>query len=95
MVAVPGRTQYVDAADLAGPRGKQIIDGFVRANSDLYANNPAMHIGGWTNNGKVSLDPSERIANPDKAYAAGVARNQISIWDVKHGKEIPTGGTGK
>jgi hypothetical protein len=78
----------------AGPGGQKIINDFVQKNSDLYANNPAMHIGGW-NEGKVSLDPSENIADRNKAYSEGVARNQISIWDVKNQKEIPTGGTGK
>lgn len=95
MVSVPGRTQYVDAKDLAGPQGQKIIDGFVQKNSDLFGNNPNMHIGGWTNEGKVSLDPSENIANRDRAISEGRARNQIAIWDVKNSAEIPTGGTGK
>jgi hypothetical protein len=31
----------------------------------------------------------------DKAIASGVARNQISVWDVAKGEEIKTGGTGR
>ena len=83
MVSVPGRTQYVNASDLAGPGGQKIINDFVQKNSDLYANNPAMHIGGWTNEGKVSLDPSENIADRNKAYSEGVAR------DFDLGREEP------
>jgi hypothetical protein len=43
----------------------------------------------------MSLDPSENIMSRSAAVAAGVARNQKEIWDVKNKVGIKTGGTGK
>jgi uncharacterized protein len=43
----------------------------------------------------LHLDVNEHHADRDKAIGAGVARNQISIWDVAKGEEIKTGGTGR
>jgi len=95
MVSIPGRTQLLDEADLAGPRAAEIVNQFTSKNADAFGNNPNMHIGGWTSGGKVYLDPSENIHDREAAIAAGRQRNQIAIWDVANQKEIPTGGTGK
>ena len=43
----------------------------------------------------LHLDVSEHIPDQDKAVAAGRARNQISIWDLKNQRETKTGGTGR
>ena len=97
MVAQPSRTTPVDAADLTGPRAKDIINSFTAKNADVFRDNPKMHIGGWLDpdTHKMSLDPSEHITDRATAVAAGVARNQKKIWDVKNKVEIDTGGTGE
>lgn len=94
MVAMPGRTAKIDAADLAGPRGHDIVSQHVMTHSDVYSN-PNVHLGGWMHEGKMLLEPSENIRSRSAAIKAGRERNQIAIWDVKRQREIPTGGTGK
>lgn len=96
MVSLPGRTQSLDAADLAGPNARGILNSYAATHADVFAN-PAMHYGGWNDpdTHKMSLDPSENIMSRSAAVAAGVARNQKEIWDVKNKVGIKTGGTGK
>lgn len=96
MVSLPSRTQSVDQAALSGPGGRDIINQYTATHADVFGGNPAVHIGGWNDPGtkKMSLDPSEQFKDRGKAIAAGVARNQKAIWDVKNKTEIPTGGSG-
>lgn len=95
MVSLPGRTRIVSEEDLRGPMGKRILADYAKQHSDVLRQ-PGAHIGGWTDKatGKTYLDVSQNIKNQDRAVAAGKAHNQIAIWDVKHGKEVNTGGTG-
>lgn len=95
MVSVPGRTRYVEATELSGPKGEKIVRDYGRVNSDLLQNDNA-HIGSWTDDatGKTHLDVSENIKNISEAYRAGKQRNQISIWDVARKRLINTGGSG-
>jgi hypothetical protein len=97
MVALPSRTQDVDPHALSGPGGRAIIDAFTAKNADVFANNPNMHVGGWLDpdTKMLSLDPSEHIQGRSAAVAAGIARNQKEIYDVKNKTTIKTGGTGK
>ena len=96
MVSVPGRTRIVSESDLAGPNGHAILQDFANRNSDALRQ-PGAHLGGWTDKetGKTYLDVSHNIGNRNRAISAGKSRNQIAIWDVKHGREIRTGGTGE
>ena len=89
MVAVPGRSTVIQ-----GLPTESHIDEYARRNADVLSQ-PGAHIGGWHNEGKTYLDVSHNIHDREQAVAAGRQRNQIAIWDVKHGREIPTGGTGK
>lgn len=52
--------------------------------------------GAWTHKGDVYLDVVEIFSDLDRedAIAAGVARNQIAVWDAGRGVEVATGGTG-
>jgi hypothetical protein len=95
MVAVPGRTQIVNAEDLAGPHGPHIVGSFVAQHAGVLAT-PGAHIGGWTDKetGLTHLDISHNIPTRPAAIQAGRERNQIAIYDVKRNKEIRTGGTG-
>lgn len=59
------------------------------------------YLGGWMerhNDGKpvaLHLDVSQRFQDRDKATKAGRERNQMAIWHLDKGEEIPTGGTGR
>lgn len=90
MVSIPGHTHIVMNADPA------LVAKYANAHADVLQD-PKAHIGGWTdpNTGKTYLDVSHRYSNKGAAIKAGQAHNQIAIWDVKHGREIRTGGTGK
>lgn len=95
MVSLPGRTKMINAADLAGSNGSRIISSFVQQNADVLSR-PNAHIGGWTDSktGITHLDVSQNIRKKGFAVNRGRAQNQIAIWDVKHMREINTGGTG-
>jgi len=59
---------------------------------------PADHstyVGGWEHEGQVYLDASQKVSRAKQATRLGKNRNQISVWDNKNMKEIPTGGTGE
>ena len=95
MVSMPGHTKIVSENELSGPNGHQIINDYAREHAGALRD-PSAHVGGWTDKdtGKTHLDVSQNIPNRGLAVAAGRSRNQISIWDVKRGEEIKTGGTG-
>jgi hypothetical protein len=77
--------------DLGHPATAEDIKKFTADNKDVLDKNPNLHVGGWGN----TLGISERIADQDAAIKAGTDRNQKAIFDVKNGKDIPTGGTGE
>ena len=57
----------------------------------------AGYVGGYLNKstGNYEIEPSQNIGNRNAAIRTGKSRNQVSIWDVRKSREIPTGGTGK
>lgn len=93
-VAFKGRAD-TQPLDPKGDIAQQIRDHIAR-NADVYAS-PNTFIGGWNSpyTGKVHLEPSRTIPDPDVAFKLGQYRNQVSIWDNKRGKDISTGGDGK
>jgi 8-oxo-dGTP pyrophosphatase MutT (NUDIX family) len=99
MVAVPNHSDITPLPqDLTAVRAliRSRINIYLRTNADLFRSNPNLYLGGWmdTEHGEFVLDPSENIADRAQAIAAGRERDQQSIWDVKAGNEIPTGGSG-
>lgn len=96
MVSLPGHTAIVRESDLSGPHAEKILAEFSKEHSTALSQKGA-HIGGWTDkeSGQTYLDISHNIKNKNAAVRAGRTRNQIAIWDVKKGREIRTGGTGK
>ena len=91
-VAMKGRTEK-SPIDLNNV--EQAVRDHVAKNTDVYKS-PETFIGGWNNpnTGKVHLEPSRNVQDPEVAFKLGQVRNQVSIWDVRRGKDIPTGGTG-
>jgi predicted GNAT family acetyltransferase len=73
------------------PPTAEDIRAFTEKNKDLLSKNPELYVGGYKN----SLGISERLTDQAAAEDLGKKTNQISIYDVKNGKEIPTGGTGE
>lgn len=74
---------------------------WLRSTLPSVQKNPDHYLGGWLQKGDdgkpvaLHLDVSQRFTDHDKATAAGRDRNQIAIWNLDEGKEIPTGGSGK
>jgi hypothetical protein len=78
-----------------GEVGKQAILDFMNANGDMLAQK-GNYLGGWHDpeSGKVFLDVSTNVSTKQQAVDLGRQNNQISIYDVKGGSTINTGGTG-
>ena len=89
MVALPGRSRIIN-----GTPSLHDVSEYARTHADVLGQ-PGAHIGGWHNEGKTYLDIAHNIRDRHEAIAAGQQRNQIAIWDVRHGREIPTGGNGR
>lgn len=73
------------------PPTAEDIRAFTEKNKDILDKNPDLYVGGYKN----TLGISERLTDQAAAEDLGKKTNQISIYDVKNGKEIPTGGTGE
>jgi hypothetical protein len=89
MVSIPGHTKII-----AGDPDERAIQQYANEHAGVLQH-PGAHIGGWQHEGNTYLDVSHRYSSKSKAAAAGKQHNQIAIWDVKHGREINTGGTGE
>jgi hypothetical protein len=63
---------------------------FYNDNRELFKQHPDLRIGGYKNELNISAHTENQAA------ATGLARklDQRSVWDVKAGQEIPTGGKG-
>lgn len=88
----PERTKIVE-----GELTKEDIDTYVKENSDIYAGNgDVLAVGTWRNSktGENYLDVSAVLPKKE-ATRLGKDYNQISVWDLEKGREIPTGGTGE
>lgn len=86
---------FAQNPDTGRTKGAEIFEQYVRDNADLFSQ-PGIHIGGWRDpeSGKIFLDPSEVVSDKDQAIQLGKDRDQIAIYDLGTGTEIPTGGTG-
>jgi hypothetical protein len=71
---------------------------FLDQNQEAFKQNPELYFGGWFNkkDKQIYLDLSDNVTSQEAAVRLGSPefRDQISVWDVKAGKEIETGGTG-
>jgi hypothetical protein len=67
------------------------IQKFYNDNRELFKEHPELRIGGYQNELNISAHTE------DQNTATTLARklDQRSVWDVKNGKEVPTGGEGR
>ncbi len=95
MVSLPGHSMFLPINTLGGPRALSVLQQYANAHA-VPLREPGAHLGGWhdMDAGHVVLDVSHNIRDKATALRLGHERNQIAIWDVKHGREIKTGGTG-
>lgn len=79
-------------------RGVVMVDNFLQKNAATFEK-PQMHLGIWheVKTGRVFLDVTEVFPANARSVAirAGRDRNQISIFNLRTLKEIPTGGDGR
>ena len=97
MVARVGvKAAIVEADDFYdADRGPAALSSFLKSNQKELTGGDYLGVWHDPNGGKVYLDVSENVENQSTAERLGSERNQLSIWDVVEGKEIPTGGTGE
>lgn len=95
MVAVQGHSRILPDTTSDEEMVSALKD-YVREKQDLFRANPNMHVGLWHDeeHHELTFDPSEHVADQDQATQLGRDRNQQSIWSVKNGTTIDTGGTG-
>ncbi len=99
MVARVGvKAAIVDADDFYDDeKGPAALSSFMKDNKAELTGGDYLGVWHDKEGGKVYLDVSENVKDRATAERLGSPseRNQISIWDVVEGKEIPTGGTGE
>jgi hypothetical protein len=67
------------------------IQKFYNDNRQLFKDNPELRVGGYKNELNISAHTEDQAA----ATALAKKLDQRSVWDVKKGEEIPTGGAGR
>ncbi len=95
--AVGGQAKDLQIPTSTSPdKAGQQIDAYAKAHSDLLSRSD-MVLGGWhnTDSGNVVVKPSRIFSDRATAIAAGIASNQVSIFDIAAGEEISTGGSGE
>ena len=86
------------------PTASEMSD-YINKNNDILSD-PRTMLGGWHDSGKDEkgnqvrpeswqMDVSVPVRNEAKAKELGARYHQISIYNLKSGKELPTGGDGK
>lgn len=90
----PERSEWLDASNISSPETNKALLSWASRNSDILSQ-PGCCLGTWLDNGQISLDISQRFLDKDEAIAAAKARNQIAIFGLENGEDIPTGGTGR
>ena len=99
VVAVPSQDNHpaiIDAATVKDrAKFKAELERWLIEAEAYRAKNPNYHFGFWADDtGTVYLDITEVLPDRAAAEQAGRERDQIAIWDLAAGTEIPTGGTG-
>lgn len=76
-------------------RGPEVLGSFLKENKQQLTGGDYLGLWHDTDSGKVFLDVAQNVKDRGTAERLGSERDQISIWDVVEGQEIPTGGTGE
>lgn len=79
-----------------GGQVKQALKDYVHDNPEAFED-PTNKFGAWhdPDTDQVWLDVSTVVSDRGEAVELGKRHNQIAIWDIVAGQEIPTGGTGR
>jgi len=91
--AVPGHDLVKPVDELTSSD----VDKWMAQNKEVLSK-PNVYMGGWVQHkdgvAELVIEPSENIPKREDAFKAGVARNQIEIYDNTTKKCISTGGSG-
>jgi hypothetical protein len=94
MVALDGHTHRYPAAILDDPEKlHKAIDDMLMAERESFQGRD-MYLGGWVEDGKLWLDPSQNVPDRATAEQLGRARDQVGIFDLNTFSTINTGGSG-
>jgi hypothetical protein len=94
MVALDGHTHRYPAAILDDPaRLHKAIDDMLMSEKSSFQGKD-MYLGGWVEDGKLWLDPSQNVPDQATAEKLGKARDQVGIFDLDTFNTINTGGSG-
>lgn len=96
-VAIPGHAldplpRVDDVLAMNDDEFGQLVEGWINDNAEAFEGD-AVYVGGWEQDGRLYLEPSEHIEDRDEAVAAGVDRGQAEIYDNATGETIRTGDT--
>jgi hypothetical protein len=94
MVALDGHTHRYPAEILDDPdRLHKAIDDMLMSERESFQGKD-MYLGGWVEDGKLWLDPSQNVQDRSTAEHLGKARDQVGIFDLQNFSTIDTGGSG-
>lgn len=94
MVALDGHTHRYPAEILDDPaRLHKAIDDMLMSERDSFQGKD-MYLGGWVEDGKLWLDPSQNVPDRATAEQLGKERDQVGIFDLDTFNTVSTGGSG-
>jgi hypothetical protein len=94
MVALDGHTHRYPAEILDDPaKLHKAIDDMLISEKDSFQGKD-MFLGGWVEDGKLWLDPSQNVQDRATAEQLGKARDQVGVFDLNTFNTINTGGSG-
>lgn len=101
LVAIPEYAAAYDVSEFDAAQIHLLIRLWVEDNAAAILSHPApfyfpRYFGSWVDNGTLYLDIVEAFPreNLSEAIAAGIARDQIAIWDNGRNQFLATNGTG-
>lgn len=89
----PKLSKTIDSEDLTHEQLKDYMESPEVAK--VLKDNPDASVGTWAHDGKTELEITVTPKDREAAIELGKKNNQQSIYDLKKGEEIKTGGTGK
>jgi hypothetical protein len=94
MVALDGHTHRYPAEILDNPaKLHKAIDDMLMSERDSFKGKD-MYLGGWVEDGKLWLDPSQNVPDRATAEKLGKERDQVGIFDIDTFSTVSTGGSG-